>query len=133
MPLGNTKLLLIRILYLTATDLQEMRLAECGAEQLSGPSWGLVRLCARARALTWPRLCPARGGAHSWSRSGWGLQVILHGGLQVRRVSVPPGALWWPHPPAPADSDTHAGSLNPSQGQPRAPGQCSLKATARPH
>lgn len=112
MPLGNTKLLLIRILYLTATDLQEMRLAECGAERLSGPSWGLVRLCARARAraraLTWPRLCPARGGAHSWSWSGWGLQVILHGGLQVRRVSVPPGALWWPHPPAPADSDTHA-------------------------
>lgn len=64
MPLGNTKLLLIRILYLTATDLQEMRLAECGAEQLSGrPGAWFASVHVRARSPG--PVCPARGGAHS--------------------------------------------------------------------
>ena len=62
---------------------------------------------------------PAHGGAHSWSRAGWVLHAVPHDGLQVRRVSGPLGALWWPHPPAPVDSDTHAGSLSPSQSRPR--------------
>lgn len=83
-PPGEHETATKRILYLTATDLQEIWLDERSTQSslwaIPGPSLPLCTgTCAPPACLS-----PAHGGAHSWSRAGWVLQAIPHDGLQVR-------------------------------------------------